>query len=81
MCTAKASGGFGVSSCAPEDEPLATADFERVSISFGDYRSSLCAADALHLAICARTAATPCTFDHTLADAAANPGLAVMRIE
>lgn len=62
-------------------EPPAVADFERASIWLENYRSGLRAGDALHLAICARTAATLCTADRILADAAAGLGLAVMRIE
>jgi predicted nucleic acid-binding protein len=62
-------------------EAPAAADFERASIWIENYRSGLRAGDALHLAICARTATMLCTADHTLADAANGLGLAVMRIE
>lgn len=62
-------------------ETLEAADFERAAGWVERFETGLRAADALHLAICARRSATLCTADATLARAAAAFGVGVQWIE
>jgi uncharacterized protein len=57
------------------------ADFERATAWLERFETGLRAADALHLAICARRSATLCTADATLARAAETFGVRVQRID
>lgn len=58
-------------------EPPEATDFERAAGWVERFETGLRAADALHLAICARRSATLCTADDTLARAAGAFGVRV----
>jgi hypothetical protein len=62
-------------------EPPEVADFERAAGWVERFETGLRAADALHLAICARRSVTLCTADTTLARAAETFGVRVHRVE
>lgn len=62
-------------------EPPEAADFERAAVWLERFETGLRAADALHLAICARRSATLCTADAPLARAAESFGIRVQRVE
>jgi predicted nucleic acid-binding protein len=61
-------------------EPPEAADFERAAGWLERFDTGLRAADALHLAICARRSATLCTADETLAHAADAFGVRAQRV-
>ena len=62
-------------------EPPEAADFERAAGWVEHFETGLRAADALHLAICARRSATLCTADATLARAAGTFGVRAELVE
>lgn len=61
-------------------EPPEASDFERAASWLERFAAGLRAADALHLAICARRSALLCTADQTLVRAAETFGVRALRI-